>query len=179
MGLLSHEKNFGIYAGVYIKQLEAVLSMEIVPREWVPRVVDGSSLHIKRAVAFAPTFQFFDPVSQHGCDLPICIKCSYTMNVAKRWRLDRFCHVIDYFYPKLFLSRGFECSSPQCRCEILATNPVYSSMLPQNIQILIPQKNKRSMVSRKLVDEISQDLYRFNKADQYIKMISDQQRQEY
>ena len=48
MGLFSHEKNFGIYAGVYIKQLETVLSMEIVPREWVPRVVDGCSLNIKR-----------------------------------------------------------------------------------------------------------------------------------
>ena len=127
MGLLSDEKNFGIYADVYINQFEPVLSMEIAPLKWVPRVVDGSSLHIKRAVAFAPQFQFFDPVNQHGCDLPICIKCSSKMKVSKRWRLDRFCHVIDFFYPKLFLSRGFECSPQQCRCEILATHPIYSS----------------------------------------------------
>ena len=93
MGLLSHEKNFGIYADVYLRQLELVLSNEIVPQEWIPRLISGSSLHVKRAIAFAPQFQFFDPVSQHECDLPICIKCSSKMKVATRWRLDRFCHV--------------------------------------------------------------------------------------
>ena len=88
MGLLSDEKNFGIYADVYINQLEPVLSMEIAPLKWVPRVVYGSSLHIQRAFAFAPQFQFFDLVNQHGCDLPICIKCSSKLKVAKRWGLD-------------------------------------------------------------------------------------------
>ena len=105
MGLLVDENNFGIYTDVYLRQLESVLCMEIAPLKWVPRVVDSSSLHIKRAVAFAPQFQFFDPVNQHGCDLPICIKCSSEMKVAKRWRLDRFCHVIDFSTRSFFITR--------------------------------------------------------------------------
>ena len=131
-------------------------------------------MHSRRAIAFAPRFQFFDPVAQHGCKLPSCLRCLSLMKVAKRWRIDRFCHVIDIHYPSIFMSRGFQCSSPGCRCEFLATNPVYMSTLSLDIQRLVPKKTKRSFVSRRLIDELSQDLYRSNNANEYITMISDQ-----
>ena len=121
-------------------------------------------MFIKSAISLSPKFLLFDPVAQHGCKLPTCVRCLNLMKVSKRWRFDRFCHVIDFFYPKLFLSKGFECSSSECSCEFLASNPIYTSTIPNNIKELIPFKTKTTMDSRKLLDELTQDIYRFNNA---------------
>ena len=53
------------------------------------------------------------------------------------------------------------------------------STLSEDIQRRVPKKTKRSFVSRRLIDELSQDFYRFNNANEYITMISDQVCREY